>query len=469
MIGDRSKEVAARLLRTSSFRLALQSAALSVAGALIVFAVIYHAAPETVRAALDANVAGETADILSDVRDDDKTLADSVRDEMTEFPGAFYALVGPDQALLAGNLVITPRAAALWHGWRTLGPGDGVALPRRTTAIRGLATRLADGGMLYVAENASSLAALNQLITQAFLTVFGAILALGLAGGLLVARATFRRVEAISDTTREIIHGDLARRIPLAGSGDEFDRLAENLNAMLERIQALMENVQQVSNDIAHDLRSPLARLREHLELARRDAPAPQTRAAFDEGIAQVDQALSIFAAMLRIAEVEAGARRRDFAAVDLSGLLSDLAETFDTVAEAEGMGLTAAISDGLRVTGDAELLTQMFVNVIENAIRHSPAGSRVAIAGRPGAAGYVDIVISDNGPGIPETEYRRVLKRFVRLDTSRHSSGSGLGLALTAAVVELHRGTIGLSGNEPGLRVTVTLPRLVSGNEGAR
>jgi signal transduction histidine kinase len=450
------KTMALRLLRTSSFLLALQSAALSVFGALVVFAVIYHATQVTVRAALDNTVAGETADVIGDIKDNHESIVENVQDAISESAGTFYALIGPDHTELAGNFTMSPRAEAIWRDRQTLDRHDGLDLPRRITAIRGLATKLPSGETLYVAENASSLRALNQLITQAFLAVFGSILTLGLAGGLLVARGTFRRVESISDTTRDIIHGDLSRRIELTGSGDEFDRLAKNLNVMLERIQALMENVKQVSNDIAHDLRSPLARLREYLELASQKARDPETRLAFAEGIEQVDSALGIFAAMLRIAEVEAGARRRDFKPVNLSALLRDLADTFETVADSEGMMFFSEICDGLSVTGDPELLTQLFINVIENAIRHCPAGSRIFIAARRTAPGHGEVTISDNGPGVPANEYRRVLKRFVKLDASRHSTGTGLGLSLAAAVVELHNGGIELSGNDPGLRVTI-------------
>jgi signal transduction histidine kinase len=242
------------------------------------------------------------------------------------------------------------------------------------------------------------------------------------------------------------------------GTGDEFDRLSENLNAMLERIQTLMENVQQVSNDIAHDLRSPLARLREHLELAQQKTTDAQTRIAFAEGIEQVDAALSIFAAMLRIAEVEAGARRRYFNTVDLSALLQDLSETFETVADAEGITLSSEISNDLFVTGDREILTQMFVNIIENAIHHSPAGSQVFIAAHAKGPDRAEVIIADNGPGIPAGERKHVLKRFVKLDASRHSRGTGLGLPLAVAVVELHNGSINLSSNEPGLRVAINL-----------
>jgi signal transduction histidine kinase len=281
---------------------------------------------------------------------------------------------------------------------------------------------------------------------------------MGVGGGMFVARQTLTRVEAMSKTSQDIMGGDLSRRIPLNGTGDEFDRLASNLNTMLERIEVLMENVRQVSNDIAHDLRSPLARLREHLELSRQPTLEPKTCIAFDEGITQVDSALSIFAAMLRVAEIEAGARRRDFKTIDLSALLFDLTETFETVADAEDMKLSSQIVPDLYVTGDQELLTQMFVNIIENAIRHSPCGSRIFVVAQHKPPDFIEIEISDNGPGIPASEYTRVLKRFVRLDASRQSPGTGLGLSLVAAVVELHNGQIKLSGNEPGLRVSIDL-----------
>ena len=451
------RDAVTRITRTSSFRLALQSAALSVFGAIIVFAIIYRASETTVRSEIEATVTSEQADVVSDAKDD-ASIIKAVQVSTAESDGTFYALMSPNGTLLAGNLTLSPQAARTWSGWRTISRDDGITLPPHVTAIYGFATKLQNGAVLYVAENASALQALNELIRNAFVAVFGTILAISFAGGMFIARQTLARVESMSKTSHDIMAGDLTRRIPLNGTGDEFDRLATNLNAMLDRIEILMENLQQVSNDIAHDLRSPLARLREHLELARRLTHEPQTQAAFDEGIAQVDSGLSIFSALLRIAEVEAGARRRDFTAVDLSALLRDLVETFETVAEAESMTLTAAIAGNLSVVGDRSLLAQMFVNIIENAIRHSTAGTKISIeAAHPNAA-HVEIVIADNGPGIPPEEYTHVLQRFVRMDASRHSPGTGLGLALVAAVVELHNGKIDLRSNNPGLRVSILL-----------
>lgn len=459
------KDAALRVLNTSSFRLAMQSAILSAFGAILVFAVIYHASETIVRSELDSTVASEVADVVSDAKDDDSFLK-SVQVATAETDGTFYALTAADRSELAGNLTISPKAASVWAGWRTLKPADGINLPAHITAIRGLATKLSNGDTLYVAENASALHSLNHLIRNAFVTVFGVILVIGIASGLLVARGALRRIEAISKTSRDIMAGDLSRRIDLTGKRDEFDRLAENLNLMLARIQSLMENVQQVSNDIAHDLRSPLARLREHLEWAADKTADTQTRTEIADGIVQIDLALEIFAAILRIAEIEAGARRRAFAPVDISDLLSELAETFAAVSELEDMTMSVCIAPHLHVSGDRELLTQMFVNIIENAIRHCPRGTQITITVEASPADQVLITMFDNGPGIPFEERERVLQRFVKLDASRHSHGNGLGLALVTAVADLHHAEVRLSNCDPGLKVEICLPRLTHPSE---
>ncbi len=444
-----------RLFRTSGFRLALQSAALSIFGALIVFAIIYNATEGTLRGQIDAAVISEQSDLISDFHKNG-SIIETINNAKRQWGGTFYALTGPDGAMLAGNLELPASVTKSWDGWKTLDRRDGVSLPPHVLAIRGFSFRLPSGDRFYVAENASALAALNALIADTFLAVFGVSLTLGLAGGVLVARSSLKHVEVISDTSRDIMGGDLSRRIPLNGTGDEFDRLAINLNTMLARIQALMENIRQVTNDIAHDLRSPLARLRERLELARHNTTDAAMQTVFDDAIGQVDAALNIFAAMLRIAEIEGGARRSHFVAVDLSHLLHDLAETYETVADSAGQSLFADIGPNLVIKGDRELLTQMLVNIIENAIRHCPTGSRINIAGRKHDGDLIEVTVADNGIGIPAHERTRVLQRFVRLDASRHSEGTGLGLALVVAIVELHGGTIALEDNHPGLKVLV-------------
>jgi signal transduction histidine kinase len=267
-------------------------------------------------------------------------------------------------------------------------------------------------------------------------------------------------VDAISRTAEAIIEGDLTQRIPLQGTKDDLDRLAETLNRMLDRTNKLLESVRQASNNIAHDLRTPLSRLGQRLEEARMRSLSPEDhRRALDAAKTEVDALLDTFAALLRIAEVEAGAQRAAFHPVDLSAVVLTVTEAFTPSAEEAGYTLTAAVAHGIVVYGDRELLTQMLVNLVENALRHTPPGTHVRLSLRDGS-GRVMLTVEDNGPGVPETERELILRRFHRLDQSRSTPGSGLGLSLVVAVAELHRGELHLADAGPGLRVSVHLAR---------
>jgi signal transduction histidine kinase len=252
------------------------------------------------------------------------------------------------------------------------------------------------------------------------------------------------------------MRGNLARRIALRGTSDEFDRLSANLNEMLDRIQMLMDGLRQVSNDIAHDLRTPLTRLRQRLELARTKATTvADFETAVDKAIAETDEILDTFGALLRIAQIEAGTRRAAFTDVDLSGVCQTIVETYAAVAEDHQHALESRIAEGVTVQGDRQLLTQMIANIVENALRHTPDGTRIELelAGLPAAP---VCTIRDNGPGIPEPERQKVFRRFYRLDSSRATPGSGLGLSLVAAVAELHRIAVEIGDGQPGLKVTL-------------
>jgi len=268
-----------------------------------------------------------------------------------------------------------------------------------------------------------------------------------------------RRVDAIERTGREIMEGNLTRRLPVRGTGDEFDRLSEGLNAMLERIQSLMEGVKQVSNDIAHDMRTPLARLRQRLEAARLPGKtADEQAASIDGAIADTDGLLRTFSALLRIAQIESGSRRAGFAEVDLSALFAAMVETYAAVAEDRGQHVSGTIAPGLAMRGDRELLTQVLANLIENALTHSPAGAQVTLT-LERIDGRIVGCVADNGPGIPPAQREKAFRRFYRLDTSRTTPGSGLGLSLVAAISALHGIEITLGDNAPGLRVTLHFP----------
>jgi signal transduction histidine kinase len=277
------------------------------------------------------------------------------------------------------------------------------------------------------------------------------VLLLGLLGGLVIGRSVARRAAAMEAALGAVQAGALDRRLGVGPGGDEFDRLAARINATLDRMQGLMASLREVTDDIAHDLRTPLARLRQRLDAASR-APSAE---AIAEAQAEADRLLEIFAALMRIAQVESGTQRAGFTQADLSAIAQSVAEVYAPAAEERGQVLTTEIAPGVTLRGDPALLTQMLANLVENAIRHGREGGRVALTLRAH-----EIVVRDDGPGIPEADRERVFRRFIRLDAARSTPGSGLGLALVKAVAELHGMTIALEDAAPGLRVRITLPR---------
>jgi signal transduction histidine kinase len=244
--------------------------------------------------------------------------------------------------------------------------------------------------------------------------------------------------------------------MPISPREDEFDQLAATLNRMLDRIEGLLENLRQVSSDVAHDLRTPLARLRAGLE--RGTVDGGDAAAVIEDAIGQVDNVLALFAAILRIAEVESGETRRYFEPVNISALVTELAESFAPSIEDEGRTLLWSIEPALTVEGDRELLAQAFINLIENAQRHTPSGTVIRLT-LVQASGRVCVDVADNGPGVPKFELERVTRRFARLESSRNTAGYGLGLSLVSAVAKLHRGRLVLKRSEPGLSATIDLP----------
>jgi signal transduction histidine kinase len=317
-----------------------------------------------------------------------------------------------------------------------------------------------------VGEDLFPIGEVKEAIVGAFFWAFALTILLAAAGGGVVSLGFLRRIDAINRTSRAIIKGRLSDRVPTRGTGDELDRLAVNLNEMLDRVQTLMESLRQVSNDIAHDLRTPLSRLRQRLEDMRLHArDNPDYEAAVDQVIADTDSILETFSALLRIAQIEAGTRREAFSTLDLSALCQSIVQTYEAVAEDGGRILRAEIAPGIRVCGDRDLLTQMFANLIDNAICHTSAGTRVELTLKQGHSGPVACV-SDTGRGIPYEDRDKVLRRFYRLERSRSTPGSGLGLALVAAVAEIHGIAVTLAGNQPGLEVTLDFTGIGSSPE---
>jgi signal transduction histidine kinase len=276
------------------------------------------------------------------------------------------------------------------------------------------------------------------------------------AGGLALSAAFLRRVDAIARTAEAIVGGDLDQRVPDRGTDDDFDRLARTLNGMLHRIGELIEGLRQVSNAVAHDLRTPLARLRQRLEAARTGSRSQaELESAIDAAIGETDTILATFAALLRIAEIEAGTRRAGFQEVDLGAVAATVVEAFAAPAEDEQKTLHGSIAPGIFVRGDRELLTQLVANLVENAIRHTPENTRIEVELTRTPSGS-RLAVADDGPGVPADERGRIFRRFHRLDRSRTVPGSGLGLSLVSAIADLHGARIGVDDNRPGLRVTL-------------
>jgi signal transduction histidine kinase len=294
------------------------------------------------------------------------------------------------------------------------------------------------------------------------------VLVLGLAGGFLVSRRVLRRVDAMTDTTKTIMQGDLGGRLPVAGTGDEIDRLAENLNAMLERIEALMNGLKEVSDNIAHDLKTPLTRLRNRAEEALRMAHSEvDYRAALEGTIDESDGLIRTFDALLMIARAESGQARDNMSEFDAAEVARDVCDLYEPLAEEKGLVLKAEVGASAPVRGNRELVSQALANLVDNAIKYATP-SPEHVDGAPadialGAAAEGDrilLTVADHGPGIPEADRLRVVERFVRLEQSRSQPGSGLGLSLAAAVARLHGGELILSDNQPGLKTVIALPR---------
>jgi len=373
-----------------------------------------------------------------------------------------YLIADPDGQRVSGNLA-SPSPALLEKRGR-------VQFPYRAPAPGGKETRLAigqvfqlsDGYRLVVGRDIEDRRKLEDIFTSAFLWGVGFIVLIGVLGGLLVSRVLMRRIGAITDTSQRIMHGDLSQRVPLAGTGDELDRLAGSLNTMLDRIEQLVAGLREVSDNIAHDLKTPLTRMRNRIDTTLRDAPDTETyRETLIQTIEEADELIRTFNALLSIARLEAGAQIEAFETFDLAALAADAVELYEPVAESDGIAVSLDAPQPAQTKGNRQLLAQATANLIDNAIKYARPddGDGAIIVQVERERSRVRLIVADNGPGIPEDQREQALKRFARLETSRSRPGSGLGLSLVAAVARLHGGTIALEDNRPGLRVVITLP----------
>jgi signal transduction histidine kinase len=325
-----------------------------------------------------------------------------------------------------------------------------------TDPARAMTTILPDGHVLTVALDPEALERIDATILGFFGIAFVLVLAIGVGGALILGAYLRRRIERISGTARAIVAGDFGQRVPVGTRNDEFDQLARALNVMLDRIAQLLDNLRQVSSDVAHDLRTPLARLRNSLEAAL-DGTAD--RPALKSALKQSDELLSLFAAILRISEVEGGEIGRSFAPIDVARLAIDLCETYVPAVGDRGRNLSCRASGEATVRGDRELIAQALINLLDNAQAHTPEGTMIVVALDQDAT-TVRLSVADNGPGVAEEDRERIVHRFVRLEGSRSTQGNGLGLNLVAAIAAAHGGRLVIDDNTPGLRATIELPR---------
>jgi signal transduction histidine kinase len=452
-----------RSLRTSSFRLTLLYVALFSVSVVLLFGIVAWSVTGFMAEQIDATVANELAEVQADAGGQSTDALQQVIEGLTSrSPGIFYLLQSADGRVLAGNMPsVQPETGQRVLAWPQPSPKR-----QPSGGVRGRGILLPDGSYLFVGVSDYQLSEVREVIVRACLLGLAAAAVLALAGGLAMSYGVLSRVESISRASRAIMAGELGRRVPIRGTNDEFDHLSSSLNAMLDRIQELMLGLQQISSDIAHDLRTPLTRLRQRLELARRrEHTVEGLRNALDGAIGNVDTILETFSALLRIAQIEAGMRKAGFTSVALSDLLDGLIETYQPVAEENGQILQGRITPGIRVHGDRELLTQLFANLIENAIGHSPAGAEISVEAAL-APREILVTVADNGPGIPAEFRRKVLQPFYRLEASRTTPGSGLGLSLVAAIATLHGVALDLQDNDPGLRYFL---RFASKSDGDR
>lgn len=453
-----------RLLGSVSFRLALIYTlifAVSVSGLFyLVFYLTSGFAARQVETAIRAEVAGLQESYqrggMSGL-----VIAINRRSDPSQRGQGIYLLIDQLGTPVAGNLQAWPTNIAADDEWINFAIRDlTVAIPE-IADVRALQFQTGEGFRLLVGRDIRDAQQFRRQLLEAFNLALAITVALGLAGGFIFSRATMRRIEAITRTCRSIMGGDLSRRVPVARESDEIGQLSLGINAMLDQIERLMKGMQQVSDNVAHDLRTPLNRLRARLEGALRQARDPAQREAIEAALGEADALLATFAALLRIARAEAGLQR-NFKDLDLAAIGDDVAELYEPLAEDKGITFTTHFQRGVGARGDLNLVAQALANVVDNAIKYTPEGGAVGMELRL-VDGKPTFIVADTGPGVPPEFRERVFERLFRMEQSRTSPGSGLGLSLVQAVARSHNLTITLSDNHPGLRVTIVFPQAVA------
>ena len=447
----------AKTLTSSTFRLAL--IAIGTFGVIVsaIFSYVYLSTSSYVRSRSDRAIVTEYLSLKSAYeRAGRDGLIALIQERIADssFADNVYILADPSLVTLAGNLRTWPSTATAAEGWIEFRAPE--PFPNATTRplLRAMLGTFPSRDRLLVGRDISELDGFADQIKTAVISGVVLIFVLAAVASILVTRRTVGRIEQINATSRAIMQSGLDQRIPLRGSHDEWDRVAENLNLMLDRIETLMGEVKQVSDNVAHDLRTPLTRMRGRLEKAYlRSRHGEDDQSLIGDTIADLDAVLRIFSSITRIAQIETPARKGAFRTVNLVEISSEVVELYDAAAEQDGTCLTLAGDRELLVTGDRDLIFDAIANLVDNALKHGRAGGKVVVTNET-LDGRPVISIADDGRGIPAEQRGHVFKRFYRLEQSRYTSGNGLGLSLVAAVARLHDAQIEMLDNAPGLKV---------------
>nr|WP_245157897.1 HAMP domain-containing sensor histidine kinase [Brevundimonas sp. A19_0] len=447
--------------------------ALFATAAAAVLAWVYVASANEARLRAEEAVRAEVTTLtgIYDARGFD-ALNMAVIDRTLSRDNFLYLLIDAEGNRVTGSLNVSPiqdyEGGTVWHTFPmtdTL-PDGRVVRPQS----RGVQMTLRGGEQLFVGQSLGDTEAYLGRLTQALWGAMGIVVLLGLIGGLLVSRNLERAMGRLNRVVLAVQGGDLKARVPVRGSGDELDELGQGLNGMLDRLEASMASIRHAGDAIAHDLRSPLTRMRAKLEVALIDAEAGKVSGteALELALSEADDLLKTFNTVLAIARLQAAAGSGnipDARLFDAADLAADLAELYEPAGEDKGLEFSAEIERGLNIVGNRPFLTQALANIIDNAIKYTPEGGAVKLRARRRSSGEIEFSVTDTGPGVPEADRGRVIERFVRLDNSRTEPGSGLGLALVGAVMEAHGGRIQLdegpgvfNGSGPGLRVALVL-----------
>ncbi len=456
------------LIRSSTFRLVAIYLALFAFSVVAVLGYVYWNTAKLLDTQIDNAIAADVQTLVDTYRNSGfEGLLNTVARRSEDDSQSIYIFTSPMGRRLAGNLPGLPVEAAGKPGPISFAFAKQGSSGLERHLAKGYAFELEGGYKLVVGRDIEERSRFDEIVRASTVWGLGLALALGLIGGLVMSRNFLSRIDKINDATRSIMAGDLSQRMPVTGTGDEIDRLSGNLNRMLEQIERLMAGMREVSSNVAHDLKTPLTRIKASAEDALRSQSTGRRKEALEQIIGETDRLLQVFNALLSIARAEAGQAREGIAPMEMNGLVRDMAELYEPTFEDAGGRLTVDADGGdAMVLADRQLIAQVLTNLRDNALKYGadPATGEADVTLSARRSGNDVIVeVADHGAGIPPADRERVKERFVRLDESRTLPGSGLGLALAASVARLHNGDLVLEDNQPGLRVKLVLPAIAT------